>query len=176
MAMTVAIQNLTGAGPASANVSAITHNREDTASGTTLIPIPTNPGTNFGWVKSMIVNISATGGLTMTNIRVGKISAEAVTGTLVWHVTSHALASYVQAVSSPGSTGDNNVTAPTLNGASATELPLSNSSPSPYAAGPFSAVAQVGNLVELSLGVDGTCVNTGTAVLIATARWTWTEA
>jgi hypothetical protein len=176
MAMTVAIQLLTGAGPASADVSSVTHNREDTSTGTTLIPIPTNPGTNFGWVKSYIVNISATGGLQMTNIRVGKISSEAVTGTKLWHVTSHALASYVQAVGSPASTGDNNVTAPTLNSASATEVPLTNSSPSPYAAGPFSAVAQVGNMVEVSLGVDGTCVQTGTAVLIATMRWTWTEA
>ncbi len=174
--MTVAIQNLTGAGPASADVSAITMNREDTATGVTTIPIPDNPGTNFAWVKSCIVNISATGGLTMTNIRVGLVSDEAAGGTKLWHVTSVALGSYTQAAASPASTGDNNVTAPTLNGNTGVDVPLINSSPAAYAAGPFAGVAQVGNLVELSLGVDGTANATGTAVQIGTLRWTWTEA
>ena len=176
MAMTVAIQLLTGAGPSSADVSAITMNREDTATGTTTIPIPSNPGTNFSWVKSLIVNISATGGLSMTNIRVGLVSDEAQTGTKLWHYTGHALASYVQAVSAPGSTGDNNSTPPTINGASGVDVPLISSSPAPYAAGPYAAPGQVGNLVEVVLGVDGTCTATGTAVQIGTLQWTWTEA
>jgi hypothetical protein len=175
MPMTVAIQELHGAGPTSTDVSSSKFNREDTVGGSTPIPIPSNPGTNFSWVKSLIVNISATGGLTMTNIRVGKVSNEP-TGYKVWHVTSHALGAYVQAASPPTPTGDNNVTAPTLNSAAATALPLTSAPPAVYAAGPFATTGQKGNLVELSLGIDGTALSTGTAVNVTTVRWSWTEA
>lgn len=176
MAMTVAIQLLTGAGPASADVSSVTFNREDTAVGTTAIPLPsTNPSTNFSWVKSFILNISATGGLTMTSIRVGKVANEAQTGYKLWHVTSHALAAYVQATTSPTATGDNNVSAPTLNGASASAMGLTTDPPAVYAAGPFSTTGQKGNLVEVSLGVDATALASGSAVTVATGRWSWIE-
>lgn len=177
MAMTVAIQLLTGAGPASADVSSVTFNREDTAIGTTPIPLPTaSPATNFSWIKSFVVNISATGGLTMTNIRVGKVASESQTGYKSWIVTSHALGSYVQATTAPTATADNNVTAPTLNGAAAAALQLLTAPPAAYAAGPFATTGQKGNLVEVSLGIDATALATGSAVTVATARWGWTEA
>ena len=175
MPMTVAIQCLTGAGPTSTDVSSVVFSREDTVNGTTAIPTPTNPGTKFSWVKTFIVNISATGGLSMTSIRVGKSANEAQTGYKFWHVTSHALGSYVQAASAPGDTGDNNVTAPTINGAACSALGLITTPPAAYAAGPFATTGQKGNLVEIVLGVDGTATMTGTGVSVTTGRWTWSE-
>ena len=176
MAMTTQIDELTGAGPTSTAVSSGTMNREDTVSGTTPIPVPSATGTNFSWIKTYIMEITATGGLTMTNIRVGKVAAEATAGTKLWHVTSHAIGSYVQAAASPTPTGDNNITPPTLNGAASSEIQPITTPPSVYAAGPFASTGQKGNLVEVSCGVDATCLITGVAVPLATLRWTWTEA
>lgn len=177
MAMTVAIQNLTGAGPASADVSSVVMSREDTAVGTTAIPLPTtSPATNFSWVKTFILNISATGGLTMTNVRVGKVGSEAQLGYKLWHYTAHALAAYVQATTAPVATADNNVTAPTINGAAGTLVGLTTAPPAVYAAGPYASTGQKGNIVELVLGVDATAVQTGTNVPVTTLRWSWVEA
>jgi hypothetical protein len=108
----------------------------------------------------------------MTNVKVGKVTTESVTGTKLWHVTSHA--SYTQATVSPTATGDNNSTAPTLNGASATAMPLIGSA-SVYAAGAFSSTGRQGNIVEIVVGVDATNTTAGTAVSIPTLRWQWTE-
>ena len=175
MAMTVVININTGAGPTAAPVTAVKWNREDTAVGTTSgIPTPASTGTNFSWIKSFQVEITATGGLTMTNIRVGKVANETVTGTKLWHTTANA--SYTQASGAPTPTGDNNVTAPTLNAQTASAVPLITAPPSVYAAGPFAAAAAVGNFVEVSLGVDNTNSAGGTAVATPTLRWVWTEA
>ncbi len=173
--MTVSIQNLTGAGPTSTDVSSVAFNREDTANGTTPIPIPSAGATKFSWVKSFIVNISVTGGLSMASIRVGKTETEVYTGGKVWHVTSHAIGAYVQATTNPSDTADNNVTAPTINGAAGAALGLITAPPAAYSAGPHSTTGQKGNLVEMVLGIDGTCTTIGTGIRVTTARWTWTE-
>lgn len=177
MAMSVDIQIATGATPTWANVTAVVWNRVDTASGTTVIPTPTATGTNFSFVKSFAVNITATGSLSMTNILFGKVASETTTGTKLWHRTDHAIASYTQATAAPTATGDNNTTAPAMNGTNAavTAVPLISAPPSAYAAGPFNSVARVGNLVEVALGVDATNTTAGAAVATPTLRWSWTE-
>lgn len=172
MAMTVQIDLLTGSGPTFTSVSSAKFNREDTQSGTTPIPTPTATGTNFSYVKTFQVEITATGSLSMTNIKVGKVTSESITGTKLWHATSHS--SYTQATTPPTATSDNNSTAPTLNGATATALPLIGSA-SVYAAGAFSSNAKVGNMVEIVVGIDATNTTAGTAVSIPTLRWQWTE-
>ena len=176
MAMTVEIHNATGATPTWANVGASTAkwNRVDTLTGTTVIPTPTSTGTNFSFIKTFMINITATDSLSMSDVKVGKVANEATAGTVLWHVTSHAEGSYVQATAAPTATGDNNSTAPTLNGASATALPLISGA-SVYAAGPFNTTGRKGNLVEIALGVDATNVTAGATVSTPTLRWQWTE-
>lgn len=176
MAMTVAISSLVGATPTASDIGATTSkfNRVDTLTGTTAIPTPTSTGTNFSFVKSMQINITATGSLTMTNAKVEKVTSESTTGTKIWHYTGHAVGSYVQATAAPTATGDNNSTAPTLNSGTATAMPGLGSG-STYAAGGFSSTGRVGNLVEVALGVDSTNTTAGTTVAVPTLRWTWTE-
>lgn len=177
MAMSVDIQIAIGATPTWSNVTAVVWNRVDHATTATVIPTPTATGTNFSYVKSFAVNITATGSLTMTNILFGKVANETTTGTKLWHRSDHAQGSYTQATTSPTATGDNNSTAPALNGTNAavTAVPLISAPPSTYAAGGFSSTARVGNLIEVTLGVDATNTTAGAAVATPTMRWSWTE-
>lgn len=179
MAMTVAIANATGAGPSWADVGATTAiwNRVDSLTGTTVIPTPTATGTNFSYVKSFAINVTATGSLTMTDARFGKVAAEATTGTKLWHRSDHAEGSYIQATAAPTATGDNNTTAPAMNGTNAavTAVPLISGPPSVYSAGPHSTTGRKGNLIEVALGVDATNTTAGAAVATPTLRWQWTE-
>lgn len=174
-AMTVVIRQLTGASPTVTTVTAVKWSRVDDATGTTVIPTPTSTGTNFSFIKSFMIDITATGSLQMTNVLVGKVASETTTGTKLWRVTSHAEGSYVQATAAPTATGDNNSTAPTMNSASGTALELISAPPSAYAAGPFNTTGRKGNLVELCLGVDATNTTAGSAVATPTLRWSWTE-
>jgi hypothetical protein len=89
-------------------------------------------------------------------------------------VTSHG--SYTQATTNPANTADNNVTAPTLNGASATALELISLPPSQYAPGPYDTTGRKGNIVEVSCGVDNTMASAGAGLATPTLRWKWTEA
>lgn len=178
MAMTVAIANAVGASPTWSDVGATTAawNRIDTLTGTTVVPTPTATGTNFSWVKSFAINITATGSLTMTDAKFGKVAAETTTGTKLWHRSDHAEGAYTQATAAPGATGDNNTTAPAMNGTNAavTAVPLIGSA-SVYSAGPHSTTGRKGNLIEVSLGVDATNTTAGAAVATPTLRWSWTE-
>ena len=178
MAMTTVINELTGASPTytSVNSTTVVWNRADSTTGTTAIPAPTSTGTNFSWVKTFQMEITVTGGLTMTNILVGKVTSEATTGTKLWRYTGHAVGAYVQASAPPTATGDNNTTAPTINGATGVAFELISAPPSAYAAGGYSSVAKVGNIVEVVLGVDATNTTAGTAVSTPSLRWSWTEA
>ncbi len=173
--MSVDIQLGTTVTPTWANVNSLKWNRVDTESGTTGIPTPVSTGTNFSYVKSFMVNITATGGLSMTAIKVGKLAEEPTTGTETWHTTEHVEGSYVQATAPPGATGDNNVTPPDINsGAAEAVLPLIAASVA-YSAGPHSTTGRKGNLAEICLGVDFTNTSSGTTVATPTLRWQWTE-
>lgn len=173
-AMTVVVQQGTGASTGTfATVTAVKWSRVDDATGTTVIPTPTSTGTNFSFIKTFQINITATGSLSMTNVLVGKVANETTTGTKLWRVTSHA--SYTQATAAPTATGDNNSTAPTMNGASGTALELISAPPSAYAAGAFNTTGLKGNMVEICLGVDATNTTAGSAVATPTLRWSWTE-
>lgn len=178
MAMTTQIDQLTSTTPTVTAVTAVVWSRVDNATGTTVIPTPTSTGTNFSFVKTFQMEITATGSLTMTNILFGKVANETTTGTKLWHRTDHAVGSYTQATAAPTATGDNNTTAPAMNGTNAavTAVPLISAPPSAYAAGGFSATGRVGNLVEVALGVDATNTTAGAAVATPTLRWSWTEA
>lgn len=174
MAMVTQIDLLTGAVPTVTAVTTKKFNLEDTQSGTTPIATPVATGTNFSYVASFQIEILTVNSLNMSNVKFGKVTTESVTGTKLWHVTSHAVGAYVQAVAAPVSTGDNNVTAPTINGAAGGAAPLIGSA-SVYAAGPFNTTGRKGNIVEVTLGVDFTNTTAGSAVAVPTLRWQWTE-
>lgn len=176
MAMTVIIDILTGAGPTATRVDnqspGFLFNREDTRTGTTAVPTPTATGTNFSYVKSFQPNITVTDSLNMTNLRVGKVTNESATGLKIWAYTGHA--AYTQATTAPTSTADNNLTAPTVNGASASALELITTPPAVYGAGPFSSTGRKGNIVELTLGVDVQNSLSGQQTT-PSIRFTWNE-
>ena len=175
--MTVQITMLTGAGPTETRVDnqspGFVFNRDDTRTGTTAIPKPTATGTNFSWVKSFQIEVTAHDSKTMTAVRVGKASNEADTGTKLWQNVANA--SYTQATTPPTATGDNNTTAPTINGDTATAMALISAPPAAYAAGPYTTNAKHGNIVELTLGVDVTNTTPGTSRTMPSITWTWTE-
>jgi hypothetical protein len=174
MAMSVQIDEATGSGPTWAAVTAVVWNRADSAAGTSAeVPTPLTTGTNFSFVKTFQVEITATGSLSMTALAVGRLAAETTTGTKLWAVTSHT--SYTQATAAPSATTDNNATAPSINGATAAAPALISAPPSAYSAGPYSTTGRVGNLVEVCRGVDATNTSAGSAVATPTLRWTWTE-
>lgn len=173
MAMTTEIDEGIGIAPGTwAAVTGVTWSLDDLANGTTQIPTPTSAGTNFSYIKSFQITIVATGGLSMTNVLVGKVSAETTTGTKLWSLTSHA--AYTQAAAAPASTVDNNVTAPTMNGSAGAAMPLLSAAVV-YAAGPYNTTGRKGNIVEVCLGVDATNITAGTTVATPTLRWSWTE-
>lgn len=174
MAMVTEIHQLTGVVTGtSAAVTAVVWSLVDNATGTTEIATPTATGTNFSFIKSLKIHITTVNALSMTNVMVGKVAAESTTGTKLWAYTGHA--TYTQATAAPTATGDNNVTAPTMNAATGVALALISAPPAAYAAGPFTTTGDQGNNVEVCLGVDATNTTAGTAVATPTLRWSWTE-
>ena len=173
--MVTSINQLTGASAGtSAAVTAVVWSLVDNATGTSPeVATPTATGTNFSFVKSLKIHITTVNSLSMTNVMVGKVAAETTTGTKLWAYTGHA--TYTQATAAPTSTGDNNVTAPTINAAAGTALALISAPPAAYAAGPFTTTGDQGNNVEITLGVDHTNTTAGTAVACPTLEWSWTE-
>lgn len=177
--MTVQIDGKTGAGPTTAAWTSAKWNRVDSQSGTTVIPTPTSTGTEFSFVKTFRVEITATGSLTMTDIKFGKVANETTTGTKLWYKISSA--TYVQATAAPNATGDNNTTAPALpsdtdggNNTSVAAVPLISGA-SAYDAGPYNTTGEKGNLVWVALGVDATNTTAGASTATPTLRWQWTE-
>jgi hypothetical protein len=177
MAMTVVIANAVGATPTWSTVGATTAkwNRVDTLIGTTVIPTPTSTGTNFSFIKTFMIEITVTDSLNMTDVTFGKVAGETTTGTKLWYTSEHAEGSYVEATTFPAPEGDNNVTAPNINGGSAEAAVPLISSGDLYAAGPFNSTGRKGNLIEICLGVDATNTTAGSTVATPTLRWQWTE-
>jgi len=170
--MVVEIDEATGATPTWTSVTSCTFGGSDADDSTTAVATPTSTGTNFSFVKTFSVNITTTNSLSMTNILFGKTAAESVTGTKFWQSVAHS--SYTQATAAPTATSDNNVTAPTINSATATAVSLITAPPSTYAAGPFSTTGRHGNMVEVAVGVDSTNSSAGSQS-IGTFRFSWTE-
>lgn len=177
MAMTVTIDNATGATPtwAAVSVTAKWNRLDDIDDTANPIPTPVATGTNFSFVKSFAIDITVTDGLTMTGVKFGKVANETTSGTKLWYTSEHAIGSYVEATAAPTATGDNNVTAPNINsGSSEAAVPLISGA-SEYSAGPHSTTGRKGNLIEVVLGVDATNTDAGIDVATPTLRWQWTE-
>jgi hypothetical protein len=79
----------------------------DSQTSTTPVSIPATTGTNFSWIKNLVIAVTATGTTTMSN-RTVKMSTSPATG-LALHWKAVAVASYAQAASGnrPASSGSN---------------------------------------------------------------------
>jgi hypothetical protein len=177
MAMTVAIDLMTGVTPSiAAGITSCKWSLDDAQSGTTPIPTPTSgPNTNFSFVKSFRINITATGGLNMSQVKFGKTAAEASGGIALWWDHD---AAYAQATAAPGSNASNNSTAPFIpagtNNTGVVVVPLIGAA-LVYFAGPIGTTGQKGDYVEVCLGVDFSNALAGSTVPTPTLRWQWTE-
>ena len=173
MAMSVGIDLATGATPTwTTSVTSITLSLDDAQSGSSEILTPTTTGTAFSLVKSFSIDVIATNGLSMSYLRVGKVAAETTTGTKLWACTSHG--TYTQATAAPAATADDNVTAPTINGAAGAVLAIGLAAVW-YASGPFNSTGRHGNIVEICVGIDNTNTTAGTGVATPTLQWAWIE-
>ena len=86
-------------------------NLADSATDTaTPIQIPTATGTNYSWIKNLVLEVTGTGTTAMTNRRISMATSPA-TG-LTYDFKSVAVASYAQAASGnrPSSSGSNGAT------------------------------------------------------------------
>src|SRR5882672_12381978 len=101
----------TGASVSWANVeTGCTFNLADSATSTTPVAIPTATGTNFSWLKNLVIAVTVTGTTAITN-RTVKMGSSPSTGlALFWKDV--AVASYVQAATGnrPTASGSNGAT------------------------------------------------------------------
>jgi hypothetical protein len=77
---------------------------------TTPIAIPTATGTNFSWIKNLVISVTVTGTTSLTN-RTVKMSTTTATGLALWY-KAVAVASYAQAATGnrPAASGSNGAT------------------------------------------------------------------
>jgi hypothetical protein len=141
----------TGASVSWANAEGgIVWNLADSATSTTPIAIPTSTGTNFSWIKNLVIAVTATGTTTITN-RTIKMSTSPTTGlALYWKAV--AVASYAQAATGnrPTASGSNGATPSGYTAMSTTAAQYDNTSVATSSTGPN------GSMVTCVLGVDST--------------------
>lgn len=127
----------------------IKFNREDTATGTTPIPIPTvAAGTNYSWHKNLALEVTATSATTISNRRIYKSGAEA-TGLYSFYKNS---ASYVQAaLAAADETTTNGATPSGFSALSATTLAGAHVWHSTGVSA--NSAGRNGNFVQLAVGI-----------------------
>lgn len=150
-AATVQARIGTGSSVSWANAeTGIKWNLEDTQTGTTPIQIPTSTGTNYSWIKNLVLYVTATGTTTISNRRVSMGSSPA-TG-LKLHWKDVAVASYAQAASGnrPASAGTDGATPSGYTNMTTTAAQYDNTSVA------TSSTGANGDMCVVVLGVDST--------------------
>lgn len=91
----------------------IKFNREDTATGTTPVPIPGTTGTNFSWIKNLVLYVTATASTNISNRRINYSGS--LSGGLFLYFKAVAVASYAQAAAGnmPAAAATNGPATPT---------------------------------------------------------------
>ena len=84
---------------------------DDSISGITPVPIPTVTGTNYSWIRNLVLYVTATGTTTISNRRIALSGTPATGLNIDWKAV--AVASYVQAsgASRPTASGSNGAVA-----------------------------------------------------------------
>jgi len=110
-AATVQGQGGTGSSVSWANAEGgIVFDLADSLTSTTPISIPTSTGTNFSWIKNLVLAVTGTGTTTMSNRNIYMSTSTSTGLALFWKAV--AVASYAQAASGnrPASSGSNGAT------------------------------------------------------------------
>jgi hypothetical protein len=139
----------------------LTWNLADSITSTTPIAIPTATGTNFSWIKNLVIAVTVTGTTAITN-RTIKMGSSPSTGlALFWKDV--AVASYAQAASGnrPTASGSNGATPAGYTAMTTSPVQFDNTSHVTSASGPN------GDMAVCVLGVDNTYVG-GAGSAIAT--------
>lgn len=82
---------------ADAESAGIVWNRDDSASGTTPVPVPTATGTKYSWIKNLALYVTVAGTTSMSNRKI-YLATSPATG-LTFSFKAVAVASYAQAAS-----------------------------------------------------------------------------
>ncbi len=147
-------------------------NLSDSATDTsTPIQIPTATGTNYSWIKNLVLYVTAAGTTTISNRRVSLASSPS-TGLAV-HWKQVAVASYAQAASGnrPASSGSNGATPAGYTAMTTTPAVYDNTSVATSSTGPN------GDMAVMVLGVDSTYAGgPGSAISLPTIVFTYDEA
>jgi hypothetical protein len=172
MAATVQAQLGTGASVAWASAEGgIKFNLEDTILGTTPTAIPSATGTNFSWIKNLVIAVTATSTTTITN-RTVKMGSSPATGlALFWKAV--AVASYAQAANGnrPASSGSNGATPAGYTAMTTTAAQYDNTSIATSSTGPN------GSMCVCTLGIDNTFVGgAGSATALPNIVYSYDEA
>lgn len=171
-AATVQAQLGTGSSVSWANAEGgIVFNLNDTISGTTPIAIPTSTGTNFSWIKNLVLYVTGTGTTTMSNRNIYMGSSPATGIQLFWKAV--AVASYVQAASGnrPASSGSNGATPAGYTLMTTSAVQYDNTSVSTGSTGPN------GSMTVCVIGVDNTYTGgAGSAVSLPSIKMQYDEA
>jgi len=127
------------------------YNREDTTNGTTnIIPLPASAGTNFSWIKSMVLSVTTGGTTSISNRRISIASGTPTGVQMYWK--SVAVGSYAQAAAGnmPTASGSNGAIPSGYAAITTATAQYDNTSVSTAATGP------TGSIVVICLGVDNT--------------------
>ncbi len=149
----------------------IKFNLEDTATGTTPIAIPTATGTNFSWIKNLVLSVTVTGTTTISNRRID-MSTTTTTGLALWW-KAVAVASYAQAASGnrPASSGSNGATPAGYTSMTTSLQVYDNTGVSTGSTGPN------GSMAVCVTGTDNTYVSgPGNAIALPNILLTYDEA
>lgn len=143
--------------------------RDDTETGTTVVPIPNVTGTNFSWYKQFALDVTGTGSTNISNRNVA-LSGAASTGLFLFF---KAAASYVQAASGnkPADSGSN--------GNTPAGYTLLSTSKAVYDAASVSSgsTGRNGGFCLIVMGVDNTYVGgAGSAISLPNALLYYDEA
>jgi hypothetical protein len=149
----------------------IKFNREDTATGTTPIPIPTATGTKYSWIKNLVLTVTGSGTTSISNRRIS-MSGSCATGLqLFWKAL--AVASYVQAASGNMPADD------AANGHTPAGYTLMSTTPAAYDGASVStgSTGPNGSMAVCCLGVDNTFAGgPGNATALPSLILTYDEA
>lgn len=149
MGATVQAQIGTGATVSWASAEGgIKYNLEDTATGVTPVPIPTATGTNFSWIKNLVLSVTATSTTSISNRKISQSGAASTGLALYWKDV--AVASYAQAASGnrPTSSGSNGATPAGYTAMTTTATQYDNTSHATSSSGPN------GDMAVVVMGVD----------------------
>lgn len=150
-AATVQGQIGTGATVSWANAEGgIVWNLADSATSTTPVAIPTATGTNYSWIKNLVLAVTVVGTTTISN-RTIKMGSSPTTGlALFWKAV--AVASYAQAASGnrPASSGSNGATPTGYTAMTTSAVQYDNTSVASSSTGPN------GSMAVCCFGVDNT--------------------